>query len=103
MLVVGSGNVVLSLRELDWDHVEAAYDHARRFDAATLDVLAQDPGRAVSLQHHPDHRRCVPMAGHFLPLLHVAGLAAAAHRPFDLLVDGFEHGSLSMAAYTLAP
>jgi 4,5-DOPA dioxygenase extradiol len=43
------------------------------------------------------------MPGHFLPLLHVAGLAAAAHRPFDLLVDGFEHGSLSMAAYSLAP
>lgn len=101
VLVVASGNVVHNLRELDWSRPEHGFDWARRFDAAARDVLTTDPARAAELERHPDYRRSAPTPEHFLPLLYVAGLAAAAGEPLAPLVDGYAFGSLSMAAYTL--
>ena len=61
--------------------------------AAPADVLA-----AVD---HPDFRLAVPTPDHFIPLLDVAGLAAATGETASVLVDGYAMGSLSMVSYTL--
>jgi 4,5-DOPA dioxygenase extradiol len=101
VLVVGSGNVVHNLGRLDPSRPDEAFDWARRFDEATRDLMTRAPADVVTLEHHPDYRLAAPTPDHFIPLLYLAGLAYAAGRPTDVLVDGYALGSLSMTAYTL--
>ena len=101
VLVVASGNIVHNLRAIDWEHPDLGFDWARRFDDAAREVLTGQPGDVPALRHHPDFTAAVPTPDHFLPLLYLAGLAAAAGRPAEVLVDGCALGSVSMTAYTL--
>ncbi|QXC63610.1 4,5-DOPA dioxygenase extradiol [Aquihabitans sp. G128] len=101
VLVVGSGNVVHNLRAVDFRLAEEGFDWAHRFDDAARGVLTTDPGEVLSLVDHPDFAKAVPTPEHHLPLVYVAGLAAAAGEPLDVLVDGYAAGSLSMTAYGL--
>src|SRR5690606_18547913 len=80
---------------------ELAFDWARRFDDAARSVLVERPSDLPGLADHADYARSVPTPDHFIPLLYIAGLAGAAGRPLESLVDGYAFGSISMAAYTL--
>ena len=101
VLIVGSGNIVHNLRALDWKQPEAAFDWTRRFDDAARRALTNTPSEVPALHGHADYARSAPTPDHFIPILYIAGLAAAANRPLDVLVDGYAYGSLSMTAYTL--
>jgi 4,5-DOPA dioxygenase extradiol len=101
VLVVGSGNVVHNLRAIDWHQRDAGFDWTRRFDEHARRVMTERPGDAAELFAHPDFRMAAPTDEHFLPLLYIAGMAAASDRGADVLVDGYAYGSLSMACYTV--
>jgi 4,5-DOPA dioxygenase extradiol len=64
-------------------------------------VLVDKPADLPRLRSHVDYARSVPTPDHFLPLLYVAGLAAAVNRPLEPLVEGLAYGSISMAGYGL--
>jgi 4,5-DOPA dioxygenase extradiol len=98
VLMVASGNVVHNLRRIDW-RSESGYDWALRFDEAAAALLAERPADVPSLADHADYAAAVPTPDHFLPLLYIAGLAAAANSPARLLVRGCTLGSISMACY----
>lgn len=101
VLVVGSGNVVHNLRAIDWQSPDDGFDWARRFDEATRMLMAERPQDLPALASHPEFAKAVPTDEHFLPLLYLAGLSAAAGRAAEVLVDGYVYGSLSMTAFTL--
>ena len=63
--------------------------------------MTERPSEADALREHPDFRHAVPTPDHFIPLLYVAGLAAASKRSADVLIDGYALGSLSMTSFTL--
>jgi 4,5-DOPA dioxygenase extradiol len=63
--------------------------------------MTSSPADVVALQRHADYRDAVPTAEHFIPLLYVAGLAAAGGTPADVLVEGYTYGALSMTAYVV--
>ncbi|MGY1457068.1 4,5-DOPA-extradiol-dioxygenase [Luteimonas sp. A534] len=101
ILVVGSGNVVHNLRAIDWKQPDSAFDWNERFDTAAKQVLAERPGDAAALMRHADFAAAAPTDEHFLPLLYLAGIAAASGKGADVLVEGPAYGSLSMTSYTV--
>lgn len=101
VLVLGSGNVVHNLRAIDWQQPDDAFDWSRRFDESARELMLERPHDLASLGSHPDFRSAVPTPDHFLPLLYIAGLAAAGERPAKVMVEGYAYGSLSMTAYAL--
>ena len=101
VLVLGSGNVVHNLGGVTPDMPDTGYDWAQRFDTDARETMLDDPLNAARLDAHRDFRHAVPTPDHFLPLLYLAGLAAAGGQGAEVLVDGYAYGSLSMTAYTL--
>ncbi len=101
ILVLGSGNVVHNLRRVDPNRPDSGFGWARDFDDAVWAVMTGRPAEAPGLAGHRDHDEAVPTPDHFVPLLYLAGLAAAAGEVADVLVDGCVLGSLSMTSYTL--
>lgn len=101
VLIVASGNVVHNLRLIDPAMGGRGTDAAMRFDNEARGIMTSTPSGVLDLAHHPDYGFAVPTPDHFLPLLYLAGLAAACGQPCRTLVDGYVWGSLSMIAYTL--
>jgi 4,5-DOPA dioxygenase extradiol len=61
--------------------------------------MTSRPADIGGLQSHPDYPLAVPTPDHFLPLLYVAGIAAASGRGAAALVRGCTLGSISMTCY----
>ena len=101
VLVVGSGNIVHNLRRIDPRAGSEGFDWAQRFDEAARGLLTSDPSAVPSLVDHPDFDKAVPTPDHFIPMLYLAGMAAAADEPCRAVVGGYEFGSLSMTSYTV--
>lgn len=99
VMIIASGNVVHNLRRIQWDKPDAAFDWAERFDDAAAEQARRAPEEILTLAEHPDYAAAVPTPDHFIPLLYIAGLAAAAGEPMDALVRGYAMGSISMTCY----
>jgi 4,5-DOPA dioxygenase extradiol len=99
VLILASGNVVHNLRLIRWDRPDAAFDWAERFDESAAAQLAEAPGEILGLAEHPDYALAVPTPDHFVPLLYLAGLAAAEEGEADAFVRGYALGSISMSCY----
>lgn len=101
VMIIGSGNVVHNLNRLEWDERDFAYDWAQRFDDAVVEQLAHEPADILEVTGHRDFGLAVSTADHFIPLLYVAGLAAADGAKPEPLVRGYSMGSISMTCYGL--
>jgi 4,5-DOPA dioxygenase extradiol len=101
VMVVGSGNVVHNLGGIDPSRPDSGFDWAHRFDDTARAAMTGSPAALPAVQGSGDFDAAVPTPDHFIPLLYLAGLGAAAGHSADVLVDGYAYGSLSMTAYTL--
>ena len=101
IMILASGNVVHNLGRVQWQQPDAAFDWAERFDDSVGDQLRTEPGDILKATEHPDYDLAVPTPDHFIPLLYLAGLAAAGEDTAEPLVKGYAMGSLSMTCYGL--
>lgn len=101
VLILSSGNVVHNLGRIRWDSPDAGEPWAQRFDEHVMDLMTNAPEDVLKATEHPDYALSVPTPDHFIPLLHIAGLAAAAGSGAEPLVRGYSLGSLSMTCYRL--
>jgi 4,5-DOPA dioxygenase extradiol len=99
VMVLGSGNVVHNLRRLNWNEPNLGFDWAERFDDAVAGQLADDPNDILKVMDHADYAAAVPTPDHFIPMLYVAGLAAAEGVKPEPLLRGYSMGSISMTCY----
>lgn len=101
VLVVASGNVVHNLGRIDWSQPEGGEGWAINFDEAVRGIMTTRPHDLGSAVSHRDFALAVPTPDHFIPLLYLAGLAAADAATTEIMVGGYAMGSLSMTSYLL--
>lgn len=99
ILLLASGNVVHNLRRIEWNKPDSAFDWAERFDDAVVEQLETNPGDILKVVKHPDYALAVPTPDHFIPMLYIAGIAAASGERMKPLIRGYAMGSLSMTCY----
>lgn len=98
-LILGSGNVVHNLRELEWGAEGKGSDLCKKFDADVHKwVSSRDFDAIAKWESHPHAKRAHSSVDHFLPIAYIAG----ASTPEDTLVtinEGYDMGSLSMRSF----
>jgi len=101
IFIIGSGNVVHNLRQIDWHMRDQAFDWAHAFDEEVKDIMTSRPAQLGQAAKHNSYRMAVPTPEHFLPLAYLAGLADAAGKSTDVLIEGGTMGSLTMTSFVL--
>ena len=97
VLVMGSGNIVHNLPEMNWRMRDGSYDWAARFGDYIRESIASDePEKLVDYESFGrDARLSVPSPDHYWPLLYVMG-ARAKGEPAHFETPVVEYGSLDM-------
>jgi 4,5-DOPA dioxygenase extradiol len=101
ILVIGSGNVVHNLRQIDFHRPDLAFDWGIRFDDAVRAVMTTAPATLDAIGKHPDYAASVPTPEHFLPLAYLCGLCDAAGENAVPFNEGGTMGSITMTSYIL--
>lgn len=100
VLVVGSGNIVHSLRAYAWGNSAAEpYDWGVRFENKIREfILNGDDDKIIAYEKlGEDAMYSVPTPDHFLPLLYILGLRKENENA-SFPVQGYDGGSMSMLA-----
>lgn len=103
VLVIGSGNIVHNLRQVDWARIgedNYGYDWAKESNSLiTQSVLERDNKSLINyrLMGEATHL-AVPTPDHYYPLLYVLG-ASNSKDQITIFNDKFVGGSLSMTSY----
>lgn len=98
VLILGSGNIVHNLREIQWDESAAAASWALEFDERIKKALeARDTKAVIAASRASDvaSRKSVPTREHYLPLVPVLGATYEDEKPI-FISDEMQNASISM-------
>lgn len=102
VLVMGSGNIVHNLGEMDWRLQNGAYEWAASFgDYIRESIVKDEPQNHIDYESQGlNARLAVPSPDHYLPLLYVMG-ARQPDEPVRFETPMVEYGSLDMTTVVL--
>jgi 4,5-DOPA dioxygenase extradiol len=97
VLLMGSGNLVHNLRRLSWDESTPPAAWASEFDDWVAQaILHGDADSLIDFAHRaPSPLLAHPTPDHYLPILVIAGAAAALGASPRFTLDGWEYGNIS--------
>lgn len=98
VLIIGSGNLVHNLRDIDWSGGNKVYDWAREFDSKFTDWMVKgDHASILNYQKILGHTATMahPTYDHLLPLFYVLGLQQKGEH-ITFFNDRFDMASISM-------
>jgi 4,5-DOPA dioxygenase extradiol len=100
VLILGSGNIVHNLRQVDWNDPHGAYHWAVEFDAKVKGAVeAHDANALAQPQNWGETlwKTAHPTIEHYLPLLYCIG-STDDNDVVSYPYEGFDFGSISMRA-----
>ena len=102
ILILGSGNIVHNLRQVDFDEDAKPYAWAIEFDEYIKDaLLRKDHDRLLRYKElNPVSRLAVPTNDHYLPFLYSAALQEEDER-IQFVHEGIQNGSMSMRCFII--
>lgn len=98
VLILGSGNIVHSLRDFQWDAEAEPYDWGVEFDAAIAEFLVRRNHYGLIRYREvlgQNAELSAPTAEHYLPLLYVAALRRESES-LTFFNERFQNASISM-------
>jgi len=105
-LIIGSGNIVHNLRQLDFSDSGQIFPWAQRFnDHVRQSIESHNHHAIIQYQQGDDELRraamlSVPTPDHYYPLLYVLG-ASTPNDPIDISLDEIVLGSIAMMSVKL--
>lgn len=97
VLIMGSGNLVHNLRDLDWNETAPVFPWAREFDEWLKEHLVKNNHQALAFDfaNHKLIKRAHPSLDHYIPLIYMLGATTSSDK-IEFLYEGFQNGSISM-------
>ena len=100
ILVIGSGNIVHNLREVDFNDDAAPFGWASEFDSIIKTALMKkDFDTLINYQNlGPSANRAIPFNDHYLPMLYTLGMMDETETVW-FIHETIQNGSVSMRSF----
>jgi 4,5-DOPA dioxygenase extradiol len=100
VLILGSGNIVHNLRQMDWQNPAAGFDWAKEFDEIVkTNINSRNFQQLVDYQALGSAAKLsIPTPDHYYPMLYSLGLSDK-NEEIKYTYEGLEMGSISMRCF----
>jgi 4,5-DOPA dioxygenase extradiol len=98
VIIIGSGNIVHNLKEVNWQETAPAYPWAAEFDAKIKKAIEErDEKTLISASRASDlaSRKSIPSREHYLPIVPIIGATDASEKPL-FITEEIQNGSIAM-------
>lgn len=96
-LIMGSGNIVHNLRQLEWDNPSGTPATIEFDQYISNAVLNNDVNTIINYTEHPHASYAAPTPDHYLPLIYIMGASEGA-KP-TVFNQSYNSGTLSMTGF----
>jgi 4,5-DOPA dioxygenase extradiol len=103
ILVIGSGNIIHNLSEIDLNEAAAPFGWANEFDSIIKTALeSKDFDNLINYKNFGlASKRAIPFNDHYLPMLYSLGMTAE-DESIRFVHESIENGSISMRSFITA-